>query len=37
MDDEDSAAIDKRAWELVHDLENERHDRDDDPDQGGEA
>ena len=35
-DDEDSAAIDK-AWELVHEFEDERHDRDDDPDQGGEA
>jgi hypothetical protein len=38
LDDEDSpSAIDKRAWELVHDFENERHNRDDDPDQGGEA
>ena len=37
MDDEGSAAIDKRAWELVHDFENERHDEDDDPDRGGEA
>jgi hypothetical protein len=34
------AAVDERAWQLVHDaqqLEEERHDEHDDPDQGGEA
>jgi hypothetical protein len=37
MDDGDNAGIDKRARELVHDFESERHDEDDDPDQGGEG
>jgi hypothetical protein len=39
-DVEDPAAVEERAWQLVHDaeqLEEERHDEYDDPDQGGEA
>jgi hypothetical protein len=37
---DDSAAVEERAWQLVHDAEQreeERHDEFDDPDQGGEA
>ena len=41
LDDvEDPAAVEERAWQLAHDaqqLEEERHDEYDDPDQGGEA
>ena len=37
LDDEDSAGRDDRARQLVQDFEDERHDQDDDPDQGGEA
>lgn len=37
LDDEDSRGRDERARELVRDFEDERHDGDDDPDQGGEA
>ena len=36
-DDEDSGGRDERARQLVQDFEDERHDQDDDPDQGGEA
>lgn len=36
-DDEDAARVEQRARELVDDFEDERHDDDDDPDQGGEA
>ena len=36
-DDEDSGGRDERAQQLVQDFEDERHDQDDDPDQGGEA
>jgi len=39
-DVEDAAAVEERAWQLVHDAEQreeERHDEYDDPDQGGEA
>jgi hypothetical protein len=39
-DVEDPAAVEERAWQLVHDAqqrEEERHDEYDDPDQGGEA
>jgi hypothetical protein len=37
---DDSAAVEERAWQLVHNAEHreeERHDEYDDPDQGGEA
>jgi hypothetical protein len=37
LDDGDSVGREERARELVHDFEDERHDGDDDPDQGGEA
>jgi hypothetical protein len=37
LDDEDSAGRDERAQQLVNEFEDERHDEDDDPDQGGEA
>lgn len=36
-DDNDTAGSDQRAWELVRDFEDERHDEDDDPEQGGEG
>jgi hypothetical protein len=36
-DDEDSDGRDERARRLVKDFENERHNQDDDPDQGGEG
>ena len=36
-DDDDTAGREERAWELVRDFEDERHDQDDDPDEGGEA
>jgi hypothetical protein len=34
---ENAEAIISRAWELVGEREDERHDEYDDPDQGGEA
>ncbi|WP_281173475.1 hypothetical protein [Intrasporangium oryzae] len=37
LDDNDAEGRDQRAWDLVQDLEDERHDEEDDPDQGGEA
>lgn len=37
LDDEDSVERDDRARQLVQDYEDERHDEDDDPDQGGEG
>lgn len=37
LDDDDTLGRDERAWQLVQDLEDQRHDADDDPDQGGEA
>jgi hypothetical protein len=40
FDEDDPSVIEGRAWELMRaaqDLEDERHDEDDDPDQGGEA
>lgn len=37
LDDRDSVGREERARELVDDFEDERHDGDDDPDQGGEA
>lgn len=36
-DDNDIAERDARAWKFVHDFEDERHDEDDDPDEGGEG
>lgn len=36
-DDEDAAGVEQRAREFMHDFEDERHDDDDDPDEGGEA
>ena len=36
-DDNDTAGLVQRAWDLVHEFEDERHDEDDDPDQGGEG
>jgi hypothetical protein len=36
-DDDDVVGRDERAWQLVQDLEAERQDEDEDPDQGGEA
>lgn len=36
-DDADTAGADARARALVRDFEHDRHDDDDDPDQGGEA
>lgn len=38
MDDaQDPRALAERAWEIVREREDERHDEYDDPDQGGEA
>lgn len=37
LDDEDSLGRDERARQLVNEFEDERHDEDDDADQGGEA
>jgi hypothetical protein len=37
LDDGDSVDLEDRARRLVQDYEDERHDDDDDPDQGGEA
>jgi hypothetical protein len=36
-DDEDTAGREERAWGLVDSFEAERHDADDDPDEGGEG
>ncbi|GAA2020510.1 hypothetical protein GCM10009740_06150 [Terrabacter terrae] len=36
-EDDDIAERDARAWSLVRDFEDERHDEDDDPDEGGEG
>ncbi len=36
-DDEDTVGRDERAWDLVESYETERHDEDDDPDEGGEG
>jgi hypothetical protein len=39
-DVDDPAAAEERTWQIVHDAEvreDERHDEDDDPDQGGTA
>lgn len=36
-DDEDTAGLDQRAWELVQEFEDERHNEDDDEDLGGEG
>lgn len=36
-DDDDTVGRDERAWELVERYETERHDQDDDPDEGGEG
>jgi hypothetical protein len=35
--DGDDLAVKDRASQLVHDFDDQRHDEDDDPDQGGEA
>ena len=37
LEDGDSGGRDERARQLVRDFEDEQHDEDDDPDQGGEA
>ncbi len=37
LDDEDARGRDERARQLLQDFEDERHDQDDDPDEGGEA
>jgi hypothetical protein len=37
LDDDDTEGRDQRAWDLVRDVDEERHDADDDPDEGGEA
>jgi hypothetical protein len=36
-EDDDTVGSVERAWKLVRDFEDERHDQDDDPDEGGEA
>ncbi|MEW1952959.1 hypothetical protein [Terrabacter sp. NPDC080008] len=36
-EDDDIAGRDARAWSFVRDFEDERHDEDDDPDEGGEG
>jgi hypothetical protein len=36
-EDDDTVGSEERAWKLVRDFEDERHDQDDDPDEGGEA
>jgi hypothetical protein len=36
-DDDDTAGRELRAWELVRDFEDQRHDEDDDPEQGVEG
>lgn len=37
LNDNETAGRDERAKELVQDFEDERHDEDDDPDEGGEG
>ena len=37
LDEEDSGGREERARQLVQEFEDERHNQDDDPDQGGEA
>lgn len=37
LDDTDTAGREERARELVRTFEDERHDEDDDPEQGGEG
>jgi hypothetical protein len=37
LDDDDTAGRDERAQELLQDFEDERHDEDDDADEGGEG
>jgi hypothetical protein len=37
LNDDESAGRDERAAALVQDFEDERHDEDDDPDEGGEG
>ena len=37
LDEDDTAGRDERAQELVQDFEDERHDEDDDADEGGEG
>ncbi|MGO4341539.1 hypothetical protein [Pedococcus sp. 2YAF34] len=37
LNDNDTAGRDERAQELVRAFEDERHDEDDDPEQGGEG
>jgi len=37
VDNDDTAGRDERARELVQAFEDERHDEDDDPEQGGES
>ena len=37
LDEQDNSGRDERARQLVRDFEDERHDEDDDPEQGGEA
>jgi hypothetical protein len=37
LDDDDTAGRDERAQGLVQAFEDERHDKDDDPEQGGEG
>ncbi len=37
VDDDDTAGRDERARELVQDFEDQRHDEDDDADEGGEG
>jgi len=37
LDDDDTAGRDQRAQELLQDFEDERHDEDDDADEGGEG
>lgn len=37
LEDADSGGREERARQLMNDFQDERHDEDDDPDQGGEA
>jgi len=37
LDDEDSVGRDERARQLVQDFDDQKHDEDDDADQGGEG
>ncbi|MGO4597138.1 hypothetical protein [Terrabacter sp. 2RAF25] len=36
-DENDADDLEQRAWQFVQDFEDERHDEEDDPDQGGES